>query len=557
MFVSLRIRERIRTAIIMGLMLVSLTMVGLLGHQTYLAVSSQRQLVDDVLKDYSLLAADELIRRSAMVAGYGFYPVLGRLAQVPMAMPLPDRKALSTLSEFEDDEERENLSRAVNLARAFFRFSPASNQFEFEGDSLPQGIAEELKTHISAVEFRGEPERAARTLHLGSDEQFNFIYAFVEGGNVAERFIVGLWVDDQQAIGWLKFMINSRPLLPRSLTEGKFTSPQFVNDKVYIKLVAGDVVVFSQGEFSSGTILVTRDFNNAPADIFGNMRVHLGIDPELASSLIIGGLPESRLPIIYGSTAAVVGSLWVVAALFMGFALVMLYRERSLAYLRADFVSRVSHELRTPLAQIMMFAQTLLLDRVRTDEARKRSLQVIDKEARRLSHLVDNILQFSSAERGQTDVRMARTPLYPLVREIVDQFRPMMKDGRLVISSDVGDDVEVTLDVDAFRQMFVNLLDNAVKYSPPGGNVDVRLFTGEGRVNVAVEDRGPGIPDSEKDRIWEPYYRTSTMTDQAIGGTGLGLAVVNELARLQAAHVSTSAREGGGARFTIGFELAA
>lgn len=557
MFVSLRIRERIRTAIIMGLMLVSLTMVGLLGHQTYLAVSSQRQLVDDVLKDYSLLAADELIRRSAMVAGYGFYPVLGRLAQVPMAMPLPDRKALSTLSEFEDDEERENLSRAVNLARAFFRFSPASNQFEFEGDSLPQGIAEELKTHISAVEFRGEPERAARTLHLGSDEQFNFIYAFVEGGNVAERFIVGLWVDDQQAIGWLKFMINSRPLLPRSLTEGKFTSPQSVNDKVYIKLVAGDVVVFSQGEFSSGTILVTRDFNNAPADIFGNMRVHLGIDPELASSLIIGGLPESRLPIIYGSTAAVVGSLWVVAALFMGFALVMLYRERSLAYLRADFVSRVSHELRTPLAQIMMFAQTLLLDRVRTDEARKRSLQVIDKEARRLSHLVDNILQFSSAERGQTDVRMARTPLYPLVREIVDQFRPMMKDGRLVISSDVGDDVEVTLDVDAFRQMFVNLLDNAVKYSPPGGNVDVRLFTGEGRVNVAVEDRGPGIPDSEKDRIWEPYYRTSTMTDQAIGGTGLGLAVVNELARLQAAHVSTSAREGGGARFTIGFELAA
>jgi two-component system phosphate regulon sensor histidine kinase PhoR len=194
---------------------------------------------------------------------------------------------------------------------------------------------------------------------------------------------------------------------------------------------------------------------------------------------------------------------------------------------------------------------------VRTDEARKRSLQVIDKEARRLSHLVDNILQFSSAERGQTDVRMARTPLYPLVREIVDQFRPMMKDGRLVISSDVGDDVEVTLDVDAFRQMFVNLLDNAVKYSPPGGNVDVRLFTGEGRVNVAVEDRGPGIPESEKDRIWEPYYRTSTMTDQAIGGTGLGLAVVNELARLQAAHVSTSAREGGGARFTIGFELAA
>lgn len=105
--------------------------------------------------------------------------------------------------------------------------------------------------------------------------------------------------------------------------------------------------------------------------------------------------------------------------------------------------------------------------------------------------------------------------------------------------------------------MFVNLLDNAVKFSPPGGNIDISLFTREGRVNVAVEDRGPGVPESERDRIWEPYYRTSTMPDQAIGGTGLGLAVVNELARLQAAHVSTGMRQGGGARFVIGFELAA
>ncbi len=543
---------------IMGLMLVSLVMVGLLSHQTYLAISSQRQLVDDVLKDYSLLAADELIRRSAGVAGYGFYPVLGRLAQVPLAMPLPDRNSLSSLSDFRDDEERENLSRAVNLAQAFFRFSPTSARFEFEGDSLPDDTALALRDHISTVEFHGEPERAVRTLRLEANGQyFNFIYAFVDGSHLSERFVVGLWVDDQVAIEWLKFLINTRPLLPRSLTEGKTANARSVNQKVFIKIVAGDEIVLTQGDFNADTILVTRDFNNDPADIFGNMQVHLGIDSELASSLIIGGLPESRLPIIYGSTAAVLGSLWAAAALFMGFALVMLYRERSLAYLRADFVSRVSHELRTPLAQIMMFAQTLLLDRVRTDEERRRSLQVIDKEARRLSHLVDNILQFSSAERGQADVRMTRTPLYPLVREIADQFRPMMKDGRLVISSDVGDEVQVSLDVDAFRQMFVNLLDNAVKFSPPGGNIDISLFTREGRVNVAVEDRGPGVPESERDRIWEPYYRTSTMPDQAIGGTGLGLAVVNELARLQAAHVSTGMRQGGGARFVIGFELAA
>jgi signal transduction histidine kinase len=557
MVTSLRIKERIRTAVITGLMLVSLLMVGLLSHQTWIAVTSQRQLVDDVLRDYSYLAADEFVRRSMMISGYGFYPVLGQLAQMPVDKPLPDLKAFASISiKKADRDEQENLSRAVKLARGIFRFAPGGASLDTAGERLPapvvQALIAELRSNNSDYLDNSQSQGRVRTFHRWQEEEhYNFIYAIVDFNEGRDRSIIGVFIDNNVALEWLQYFINSRPLLPGSLTEGKLR-----NEDVFVKVLSGNEQVFQQGDYKPGSLLVTRTFDDNPTTIFGDMKVTLGLDPEVAGSLIIGGLPESRFPLVYGSTAAVFGSLWALAVLLMILALIMLYRDRSMSHLRSDFVSRVSHELRTPLAQIMMFAQTLLLDRVRSDDERRRSLEVIDKEAQRLSHLVDNILQFSMVERGRPEINMMRQPLYPLVREIADQFRPMMRDGRLVIRSDVGDDVEVELDVDAFRQMFVNLLDNAVKFSPAGENVDITLSQSKRRINVAVEDRGPGVPKADKQRIWEPYYRTAGAAEKAIGGTGIGLSVVNELAKLQAAYVSMTERQGGGSRFVIEFDIA-
>ena len=169
---------------------------------------------------------------------------------------------------------------------------------------------------------------------------------------------------------------------------------------------------------------------------------------------------------------------------------------------------------------------------------------------------MDNVLNFSRVERGSQEVQISAQPLFPLVREITDQFRDLMNEGDLILHRQIKEDARVMLDPDAFRQMFVNILDNAVKYSPSGQNVDILLKENGDRIDVSVEDRGIGVPTSEKQRIWEPYYRTPDIKKQAIGGTGIGLAVVQELARLQTARVSVSDRDGGGARFTMGFELA-
>ena len=558
MIASLRIRERLRTMVITGLMLVSLLMMGLLSHQTYIAVTSQKQLVDDVLKDYSSLAAEEFIRRSTQVTNYGFYPLLGYLARISPEKDLPGRKKLMGLVRKSQDEDRDELKQAVDLANGFFRFLPGTDQLEISDQQLPESVRAQLLTDLqSFYHARESHEKRIYTFYTTmGNEHFNFVYVIIERESKLpatdyDFFTTGIWINNAKALEWLDYFVTAKPLLPSSLTDGKLE-----NESVFVKLMSGETMIYSQGNWRPGGLLVQREFSEDSSVIYGDMKLVLGIDPDVGASLIIGGVPEARLPLIYGSAVGVFGSLWILSVLLMIVALVLLYRERSLAYLRSDFVSRVSHELRTPLAQIMMFAQTLILDRVRNDEDRKRSLEVIDKEAQRLSHLVDNILQFSRAERGLVDVNMVRQPLYPLVREIADQFRPMMKEGRLVISSDVNDDVEVQMDVDAFRQMLVNLLDNAVKYSPSGEDVDICLSKTEDRIDVAIEDRGPGVPKKEQRRIWEPYYRATDVARNAVGGTGIGLAVVNELARLQAAYVGMTERQGGGSRFVIGFTIA-
>jgi signal transduction histidine kinase len=542
---SIQSRDRIRTGIITTLLVLSLMMIGLLSQQTYKAMESREELTAGVLKDYAALAADELVRRNSAVSFFGFYPLLGRVARVPLDQPLPRLTDLPHRLEFRNEEEQERFSRATRLGRSLYRYHPASRYFEQTGDHIPAQTERRLLAALNGVALSAN--RTVGTFHVREDGQdFNFLYL-----PIAEQFFIGLWVDDKAMLEWLEFFVNREPLLPQSLVARGIGA-----DAVFIKVwTKGGVKIFEQGDHNPDMRLVTREFDEQIPGLFGGLTVAAGINPQIATELIIGGLPGVHVPILGGSTGGVLGSLWAFTTLMIVMAIVLLRRERALARMRTDFVSRVSHELRTPLAQILMFAQTLLLDRVRTEEERKRSLTVIDKEARRLSHLVENILQFARGERGSAEVCLAPTPLPPLVREVADQFRPMMRGGNLRVASTVTDDTTVDLDPGAFQQMLLNLLDNAVKYNP-AGDVDVSVSAEDGeRIALAVEDRGPGVPSSEQDRIWEPYYRTGDDTNAAAGGTGIGLAVVRELARLHRAVVTVADRDGGGARFVIGFKL--
>ncbi len=276
---------------------------------------------------------------------------------------------------------------------------------------------------------------------------------------------------------------------------------------------------------------------------FGGLKVRVAVRPSAAEHLVIGGLPRSRLPLLL-SVLALTMALAVVA-------LLQLRREAELARMREDFVSSVSHELRTPLAQIRMFAETLLLGRTRSEAERRRSLEIIDQEARRLSNLVENVLQYSRASRGVSRVMPETADLTAEVTSILEGFRMFATQKRVELRPELQDGVMGVVDRGALRQMLTNLMENAVKYGPAGQRVVVGLAVFGDAARMWVDDEGPGIPADEREKVFAPFYRSPRDAGSAVAGSGIGLAVVRELATLHAGRVWAEEAPGGGARLTI------
>jgi signal transduction histidine kinase len=274
----------------------------------------------------------------------------------------------------------------------------------------------------------------------------------------------------------------------------------------------------------------------------GSLRLSVALAPDAADTLVIGGLPPSRLSMLVGLT--------LLTATLILIAIVQVRREYELGRLRADFISGVSHELRTPLAQIRLFGETLLLGRVRSANEQHRSLAIIVQESQRLTRLIENVLHFSRAERGAPPLSPALRRLDDLLNETLDASAPLASSRGVTFARDLEEGVSVSVDAEAFRQVMLNLLDNAVKYGPPGQVVTVTLRMADDVARVAVEDQGPGVAASDVDHIWAPFYRGAAHTDVS-GGTGIGLTIVRQLVERHGGQVAVERGTSGGARFVV------
>ena len=276
---------------------------------------------------------------------------------------------------------------------------------------------------------------------------------------------------------------------------------------------------------------------------FGDLTVQLALRPDVASRLVIGGVPPSPTPIALGLLG--LSTLLVVAAL------VQLRREYELIAIRSRFVANVSHELRTPLSQILIFTELLKLGRLRSRGERERSLNIIDQEARRLIRLVENALQFSRARGARRALSRESLPLAPLVHDTLEAFRPLALARDVALTVDVPERALVEADAGAFRQILLNLLDNAVKYGPRGQTVTIGARVQNGRTRIMVDDQGPGIPRDDRERVWDGYYRLRRPADSAIAGSGIGLAVVRSLAQDLDGRTWIEETDTGGSRFVV------
>jgi len=229
------------------------------------------------------------------------------------------------------------------------------------------------------------------------------------------------------------------------------------------------------------------------------------------------------------------------------------------ARLRRHLLSNVGHELKTPLSLIRLYSETLESGRARTDEDRARFLGIIGREAKRLSHLIDNLLDVQRIEEGRKQYAFAQVRPDRVVRDTVEAYRFQLTEAGFDLRIDVDDDLPLTyLDEEAVAQALINLLDNAAKYSDTTREIRVRVARRHDAVCVSVQDRGIGIPAREQEKIFESFYRVEKSDVHDVKGSGLGLAVVAHVARAHGGHVEVDSTPGRGSTFTLclptGFE---
>ena len=227
-------------------------------------------------------------------------------------------------------------------------------------------------------------------------------------------------------------------------------------------------------------------------------------------------------------------------------------REVRLAEMRSQFVSSVSHELKTPLTAIRMFAETLLMGRSADVETRDEYLETIVNESERLTRLLNNVLDFSKIEQGKKTYRLEPYSLAAIVRAAAKAMTYPLSQQGFELRVEVDERLpHIAADPDAIEQAILNLLSNALKYSGQGRIIDLKLERDGGDAVISVTDRGLGIPEHEKTKIFEKFYRVSSAENRHIPGTGLGLTLVDHVARAHAGKVTVRSAPGEGSTFSI------
>ncbi|MHC1766933.1 MAG: sensor histidine kinase [Verrucomicrobiia bacterium] len=231
-------------------------------------------------------------------------------------------------------------------------------------------------------------------------------------------------------------------------------------------------------------------------------------------------------------------------------------RELRIAHLRSQFVASVSHELKTPLTAIRMFAETLSLGRVKEPGTQTEYLETIVNESQRLTRLLNNVLDFSKIEQGKKSYRLEPTCLAEIVQAAVRTMQYPLAQQGFHLRVEIQDGLPVVrADADAIEQAILNLLANAMKYSGDSREIGLRLRQQDRDVVIQVTDRGVGIATAEQARIFEKFYRTPSALALRVPGTGLGLTLVQHIARAHGGEVQVESDPGKGSTFSIRIPL--
>jgi signal transduction histidine kinase len=561
-------RERLRPNLALILLLASVGVLGVAAFQAQDAVRTSKRQAEETLRDYTTFAAwsfrqhlrNELFRAAAAV----LQPInhgnsLHEGSVIPPAIALAHMLPFDSAGCF--------CHRAAYAPTHFFAFTLGAdtlaivpNVHHAPGQGVVVDTAVALRqsetgrlppireytvaerrwmsdTLAASVrrEFQIEWDYGMVLTQRGGEAQF-LAYrpmATVWGDTIVYGFALDATVLDRLFGG----IIDHADLLPAGLTRDRANRELM---RVEIRDRSGRVLYRS--DETPPPVWMQREDRLPTA--YAGLTVRAAIKPEMAESMIIGGLPRSRLPLLLG--------LLVLASALAVVAVQQLRREAALTRMRGDFVAAVSHELRTPLTQIRLYLDTMRMGRMASEKERERSFEHLDREATRLSNLVENVLRFSSIGSGRA-IRIEPTDVAAEVRATAEAFEPLARSRRSRLALDLAANLRVPLGRDAFRVALLNLLDNAVKYGPAGQTITIRTRLDAGDCVMTVDDEGKGVAPEARRLIWEPFRRGADEAARAVGGSGIGLSIVRDVMEHHGGHAHVEEAPGGGARFVLRF----
>ncbi|MEO5798836.1 MAG: HAMP domain-containing sensor histidine kinase [Gemmatimonadales bacterium] len=526
------------------------------------AASAQRRSAETALRNYAEIAAWQYARAGrsglnvALQSSQGLItraflqPVRGRVnffsLNAPAELPGPElmRKQLAA-------DPCECLTS--KHASTVFRITPDS-VFLVEGDSLAVSTRHQL-TATALGDSAAWGRRASRILPAGTPglaDPSRFVVLLrlrlptpgrrLEGPGMVEPLtaVYGMVIDT----------IPVQKVLRAAMSDAQVLAPSLLDRMRGSSLVQVNVAAANgQRVFESSprpdSAFSARD---TIGDAFGGLQVTATLDKATAESVLLTGGA--------GPDAREIAALLLLALGLGAGSLLLLRREQQLVRLRQDFVSGVSHELRTPITQIRLHSELLLQDGFKSEPERRRAMAVVHRESLRMTNLIDNVLRFGRPRESTGAPAPAVTSaLGDVARDVCETFQPLAAESGATLTADVRQELDVAGDRDAVTRILCNLVENALKYGPRGQRVKVIIdessAAGAPTASLIVEDQGEGIPASERDRIWEPYYRLVRDRNAARGGSGLGLAVVADLVGSIGGRSRVEARTGGGSRFIV------
>lgn len=227
---------------------------------------------------------------------------------------------------------------------------------------------------------------------------------------------------------------------------------------------------------------------------------------------------------------------------------------RNFDQMKSQFVGNVSHELRTPLTSIKGFVETLLDGATENAEICRRFLTIIDTETDRLTRLIEDLLTLSAIESKERKIQPKSVYLICSIRGVMNILGPQISEKSLQVELIYPADLpRVYADEDLLGQVLINLLDNAIKFTPQGGRITIRCKRKESRVVVTITDTGVGIPKDSLPRVFERFYRVDKARSRHRGGTGLGLAIVKHIVESHGGEVFVDSEVGKGSTFGVSF----